>query len=219
MKEKIFSVYKELIEPTFDELMCEIEKQTCLKTGETIIIRHGSDFVSCFNDFIVVKSSRNRKIYVLDAKNKKKINSFLTFCNLVKDVGLNNLTFDFKKNAIVSTERNKFYLINESLEKISNEYKNIKTILDLNNHLLAKTDENHYVLIDINGQEKSVKFKDLMEEHEKNLHWFLGTNDLYGIMEIKNETKVIEDPKYKSFKKNFGCKFECVDEGENIVFI
>lgn len=116
-------------------------------------------------------------------------------------------------------KRQKYYLINEKLKQISKTYKLIKTILDLNYHLLCKNEDNTYILIDINGIEVSPKFKDLMVDHGFGFHWFKNENDLFGIIQITDKIKLIKKPIYKSYKKMFGGKFKCSDINNKEIII
>lgn len=65
------------------------------------ISQHGGDFIEDLNDYIVTKSSRNNKIYILDYKNKKILDEFIFFQRNEQGNKVNLLS-DFNKCAIVA---------------------------------------------------------------------------------------------------------------------
>lgn len=201
-----------------NELMATPEMIKNIQTGEIVVVQHGGYLINYFNEYLILKSSRNGKIYIYDPTKKIIVDEILTFSNNTEKETI-NLLFDLRDNAIISKEKNKYYLINKNLKRISNFYKKISIILDLNFHLLCKTEENNYVLVDINGKECGEHFKDLMKDHKMFQHWFKNQYDLWGIMEIKNKIKIIEKPIYKSYETVFGGKFKCIDKNGNINII
>lgn len=85
--------------------------------------------------------------------------------------------------------------------------------------MLCKNEDNTYILIDINGNEVSPKFKDLMVDHGLGFHWFKNENDLFGIIQITDKIKLIQKPMYKSYNKIFGGKFKCIDINNKEIII
>ena len=54
----------------------------------------------------------------------------------------------------------------------------------INEEEWIESENNTYILIDINGNEVGPKFKDLMVDHGLGCHWFKNENDLFGIIQI-----------------------------------
>jgi len=214
LRDKLYQIYDLLNVPSATELLKEPEIYKNIQTNESYVYTHGGKLIEKFNNYIAVKSSRNNKIYIVDPINLKILDEFIFFkTNEKGEQG--NILFDFRTHAIVAKERNKYYLINENLEQISKTYKLIRTIIDLNYHLLCKNEDNTYVLVDISGNEKSPIFKDLMEDHGMGCHWFKNNNDLFGIMEITDKIKIKQKPIFKQYEKMFGGKFKCIDINDN----
>lgn len=104
LREKLYQIYDLLNVPSAKELLAEPIKHINIQTGELYFSQHGGYFIEDFNNYIVIKSSRNNKIYILDYKNKKILDEFIFF-QRNEQGNKGNLLFDFNKCAIVAKER------------------------------------------------------------------------------------------------------------------
>lgn len=135
----------------------------------------------------------NNDVIIVKFKTSKDINYNYNFYNyngkLLNKTPYNSIYYINEKDKYIVNENNKYYLINTASKKLSDKYKEINNIVNLN-YLICKKN-NKYEIINYNGKKLIT-----------NISKILDYNDKYIYVKIGNKYKIYNSNNKVIYKSN-----------------